>query len=543
MLEIKVHQDNQKTVSEILREQNHYLPAVCAGRGTCGKCRVKIVQGKAAVTETDRSFFSHEECEEGWRLACKCIPKETLWIETESTVESGFEVLGVLGDNADAHSHPHSLNYILGIDIGTTTIAMALQNAENGQLAEEYLALNRQRMYGADVVNRIQASVEGRVGELQTLIREDLRKGIWQLTGNGQILPKQIVIAGNTTMIHLLMGYPCHGLGQYPFTPYHIGEIAVSVGELLGESDGGAERDFTADILAETKDAAWEKLKKIPVHILPGISAFVGADIVADILQCGMAEDAKVSMLIDVGTNGEMAVGNRDRILVTSTAAGPAFEGGNISCGTGSVPGAICGVDLRKNTQITMNGGAGVSDKGPDMPNDAFEISLRTIQDAAPAGICGTGTIEVIYELLQAGLIDETGYMEEDEFVLTSCEDGSAICFTQKDVRQLQLAKAAIRAGIETLLLRYGVTVEEVDTVYLAGGFGYHINMDKAMGIGLFPEGFRGKIKLLGNGSLRGALLYGKQACQMEHIVGVAEEVSLAADRDFNELYLEYMSF
>jgi len=243
-------------------------------------------------------------------------------------------------------------------------------------------------------------------------------------------------------------------------------------------------------------------------------------------LVCDMAADnKKVSMLIDLGTNGEMAIGNGDRILVTSAAAGPAFEGGNITHGTGSVPGAVCGVEI----------------SGED-------IRLKTIRDEAPTGICGTGTIEIIYELLKTGLLDETGYMEDEEFVLAEKPDGN-VSFFQKDVRELQLAKSAIRAGVEALLLRYGVKAEDVDNVYLAGGFGYHINLAKAVGIGLFPKAFEDKIKIIGNGSLIGALACGRQetkaACNViiDRIKKVSDEVGLAMDNDFNELYMKYMFF
>ncbi len=546
MLEIKVHQDNQKTVSEILREENHYLPAVCAGRGTCGKCRVKIVQGEAAVTESDRSFFSQEELQEGWRLSCKCIPRGNLVIETETAEEAEFQVLGTFAENEDwecVQSAPEQNRevaaYILGIDIGSTTIAMALQNARDGQIAEEYLCLNRQRMYGADVVSRIQASVEGKGEKMQALIREDLWKGILKVTRNGAIVPKRVVIAANTTMIHLLMGYPCDGLGQYPFTPHHIGEISGRIAEILGRIP------TDVSVMTDAQISDFEILQNIPVHILPGISTFVGADIVADMMVCEMAERDEVSMLIDIGTNGEMAIGNREKILVTSTAAGPAFEGGNISCGTGSIPGAICGVEL---VCVSKPGAeADDAEQFSCVSGNGKQLRLTTILNHPPVGICGTGTIEVIYELLRTEMMDETGYMDGEEFALATDACGRSIRFTQKDVRQLQLAKAAVRAGVETLLLRYGVTAEEIHTVYLAGGFGYHINLDKAMGIGLLPEAFKGKIKLIGNGSLQGALRYAKASTSgfaaLRKLTEISEEIGLAADKDFNELYIEHMGF
>lgn len=512
-MKIWIKPDGNKTLLKILQENNIYMPALCAGRGTCGKCHIKVLEGYAPVTDVDMKSFSEKELQKGFRLSCKCIPTEELLVEIESNMEESIDVLGTSEAANRAAAKNTCLNntdIILGIDIGTTTIAMALADGVTGQIFDEYLAINKQRMYGADVISRIKASTEGKGEQLKECLRKDLWKGIKELFHKNNIIPKQIIIAANTTMIHLLMGYPCNTLGVAPFTPYSIKEIRKTLQEILGVYE---------DCVAE--------LYEVPVRILPGISTFVGADIVADMLVCGMAKTDKVSMLIDFGTNGEMAVGNSERILVTSAAAGPAFEGGNITCGTGSVSGAICGIEI-----------CGYND-----------IRLKTIRDEAPTGICGTGTIEVIYELLKAKLLDETGYMENEEFVLAKRSEGSNISFFQKDVRELQLAKAAIRAGVETLLLRYGIKAEDIDAVYLAGGFGYHINVAKAIGIGLLPESFADKVKIIGNGSLLGTILCGSKETEnncnimIDKIIKVSSEIGLAMDFDFNELYMKYMYF
>lgn len=495
MLEIKVQQDNTKTLLEILRERGAYLPAVCAGRGTCGKCRVKVLQGEAPISEADKKVFSYEELQEGFRLSCKLIPKNRLVVSVAVADEDKISVVGA----GDMKESPVPKSDVLGIDIGTTTIAMSFSG-------EEYLAVNRQRMYGADVISRIKAATEGKGKELQNSIRRDLWKGIMKLTENGIKSPKRIVIAANTTMIHLLMGYPCDGLGVYPFIPHNIETICSSVKDVFGY----------AEEFLENTDIK-EEFYNIPVHILPGISTFVGADIVSDMLVCEITKSDKIDMLIDLGTNGEMVIGNKDKILVTSTAAGPAFEGGNIVCGTGSVPGAISGVEIKEN-----------------------KMCLKTIMNAEPIGICGTGVIEVLYELLKAGIVDETGYMEKEKVVLHENEEGEQICFYRQDVRELQLAKSAIRAGAETLMLHYGVTAQEIGTVYLAGGFGYYINIEKAVGIGLFPEEFKDKIKVIGNASLKGTFIYNIDSKEES---GKPVEVELANDKKFSELYMEYMFF
>jgi uncharacterized 2Fe-2S/4Fe-4S cluster protein (DUF4445 family) len=211
------------------------------------------------------------------------------------------------------------------------------------------------------------------------------------------------------------MGYDCKSLGEYPFTPVNIDLIEGTYKEILAD-----------DYLQAS------------VRIVPGISTFVGGDITAGLFSCNVDQQEEYSLLIDLGTNGEMALGNKDKIIVTSTAAGPAFEGGNIEWGVGSLEGAIAGVKI-------VDGKA----------------EVRTIGDKAPIGICGTGGIETVAELIKAELVDETGCLDDDYFdegyPLAETENGEEIVFTQQDVREVQLAKAAVRAGIETLFLRYGI--------------------------------------------------------------------------------------
>ena len=231
--------------------------------------------------------------------------------------------------------------------------------------------------------------------------------------------------------------------------------------------------------------------------------------------------------MIDLGTNGEIALGNREKILVTSTAAGPAFEGGNIAFGVGSIEGAISGVTIDED--------------GPH---------IRTIADKEPVGICGTGVIEAVSELVKAELVDETGCLEEgyfdDGYPLAVQKDGTQIVLTQEDIREIQLAKAAVRAGVETLFLRYGITKEEVSHVYLAGGFGFKLDHSKAIQIGMLPQDFADKIETVGNSSLGGAvkfLMEKESRDRVDAIGSGAQEINLSADKDFNQLYMDAMYF
>lgn len=494
-----------ESLMEALLREGVYLSAPCGGNGRCGKCGVQVLKGKAPVTGEDEKSFSEKELEQGWRLSCRLYPGEDLQIALGVQEEKSFEILGREQEETEKIQEKE-LEYEIAVDIGTTTIAMSLLGI-SGKIYGTAARINSQRAYGADVISRIQASVDGKNKELRACIQKDLLDGIRQLIKEAEVGAekiKRVILSGNTTMGHLLMGYDCKGLGVYPFRPVNIGLIRGSAEEILGSSELCAE-----------------------VLLLPGISTYVGGDIVSGLYACGFEEKEEVSLLIDLGTNGEMALGNKERILVTSAAAGPAFEGGNITWGTGSIAGAICSVEI-------CNG----------------QARVQTIQEKPPVGICGTGVVETVTALLEEEIVEETGTMDEkyseEGFPLGETEDHRRIVFTGKDVREIQLAKAAVRAGIETLLLRYGITKEEVSRVFLAGGFGYKLNKDKAITLGLLPEEFRSKIEPVGNSSLSGAIRYlreGRKEEILKELCGRSREINLSADRDFNEFYMEYMMF
>ncbi len=490
----------------LLREMRN-VSAICGGKGRCGKCKVRVVKGQAKVTQEDARFFSPEELEQGWRLACRLYPEEDMVISVEWNDESEFEVVSEYNTISISRERLGKQGtYAIAIDIGTTTLAFQLLKQEKGNICGTVTTINNQRIFGADVVSRMEASIEGKDDELQECIRKDLQEGILKLLDNCYIQISQVTRIGigcNTTMGHLLLGYPCNSLGIYPFMPVNIQMVKGNMLEILG-MEGGAE-----------------------VVVFPGISTYVGGDVVAGLYACEFSESDEICLLVDLGTNGEMALGNRQKILVTSTAAGPAFEGGNISCGMGSIAGAICSVNLEQT-----------------------KVQVSTIQEKIPLGICGTGVVETAAELLREGLIDETGLLVEDYFEegfpLAWTVEGKAIKFLQKDIRELQLAKAAIRAGVETLLLRYGVQKDEIARVYLAGGFGYRLDTAKAIAIGMLPEEFAGKIQSVGNSCLAGVVKYlqVKQGDDdLQDLVQIATEINLSADKDFNQLYMDAMMF
>lgn len=514
-----------ESLMEALTLNGVYMSAPCGGAGLCGKCKVQMLEGATEISSEDENVLSKEELDEGYRLSCRSFPESDCRIRLVNAEEDSFDVVSEYkGNEQSADSEMKENSYDIAIDIGTTTIAVGLVGGDSRTLLHVVTAVNRQRAYGADVVSRIQASIDGKKEVLKECIRKDLQSAVAKLLDEKHIeLTKinKIVIAANTTMGHLLMGFPCDTLGVAPFTPVDIGTIRTSFSKLFCV-DGVVDKNIDKDINTVINMGI-----DIEVVLLPGISTYVGADITSGLMACDFDKSDEVIAFVDLGTNGEMAIGNKDRILVTSTAAGPAFEGGNISCGMGSVAGAVCHVDIRNGETI-----------------------CDTIGNAPMIGICGTGVIECTYELLKEGLIDETGMLDEtyfDEgFELGKTPEGQPVVYTQSDIREIQLAKSAVRAGFETLITRYGVSYNQIDKVYLAGGFGYKMDIEKAVGIGLFPAELKDRIIPVGNSSLKGAVRYLTEADSVDrtsYIVEHAEEISLAMDDDFNQLYMDYMYF
>lgn len=494
-----------QSVLDAMIEAGLAQSAVCGGTGRCGQCRVQVAWGDAPVNAADKACFTDAEIAAGYRLACRLYPLYAMTVTPCFCDETAFDAVteygsATAGDDA-------SDGYGIAVDIGSTTVAMQVVALPSGAIRATHTALNPQRRYGADVIARQDAATNGKGEELRRLIRETLTTGMQTLlqdAGIAKTAVRRVVVAGNTTMIHLLMGYDCAGLGVYPFTPVNIARIETRYDEIF--LDGGCD---------------------VPVTVLPGVSTYVGGDIVSGLYAKDVDRNGPPVFFIDLGTNGEMALGNRDRILVTSTAAGPAFEGGNIRDGVGSIRGAVDSVRIE-------NGRAAVT----------------TIGNDTPVGICGTGVIEAIAAMVQETIVDETGYLDDgyaaDGFVLCRRVDGTPIAVTQADVRELQLAKAAVRAGIETLMLRYGIDKADVATVYLAGGFGFRLSEAAALAIGLIPREFAGKIRVVGNTALGGAvraLVDPDAATRTDAIAARAQEIGLATDADFNRLYMEHMGF
>lgn len=509
----------EKTLLALLQEQGIPVSAPCGGSGTCGKCRIQFLTGAPEITEKERKLLCSEELKIGIRLACTARVTEACRILLIENDEENMEVLTDFSEQKErvligqsAYTQPdskkHGQAYGVAIDIGTTTLAAELFDLSDGRKLVTASGINHQRAYGADVLTRIAAANAGKCELLCESIRSDivmllneLAERAWQEASVPEILNtvSEIAIVGNTTMCHLLRGLSCEGLGCAPFTPTDITWFETSAAWLLGLENCPAK-----------------------VTVLPGISAFVGADIVAGIYASEIDRKNGVNLLLDIGTNGEMALYHEGRLYVTSTAAGPVFEGGNISCGMPSVPGAIyC---IKGHT----------AEHGWD---------CATIGNQPAIGLCGTGIIDLTAALWQAGYMDENGTLEEPWFT-DGVRINDVIRFEQSDIREVQMGKAAIRAGIEILLAE---SQNEQLNVCLAGGFGHYIDAEQAIAIGMFPQKFRGHINSIGNSALKGARQYlleeDNARIRIDRMIANAVEWNLAENSSFEELYLQYMGF
>lgn len=501
-------------LQDVLLAHGIDFPRPCRGAGKCGKCRIKVIEGVMPVTRAEENCLTKEEQQAGIHLGCQGKITGDVRISIESEEGETAQILGSAEGEKFHSGTPGEGIFDRGdgfcgvaVDIGTTTLAFSLVDFVSKKVIHSYACMNPQRVFGFDVMSRIQASNQGMGQKLKKLIQKELVRGINTLLKEKDIpveKVKKIILSGNTTMLHLLRGYSCQGLGAAPFIPVSLGREVLSYKEVFDSEE------ITAEVM-----------------LPPGASAFIGGDIISGLFACRWQEKKEISLFLDLGTNGEMALGNWDSFFTASTAVGPAFEGGNITFGTGSVKGAVSHARYSKG-----------------------KLQVDTIMDGTPTGICGTGLIEITAELLKAGIIDQTGRLSEEYFEtgfpVAKKENGEIMRLFQKDIRELQLAKGAVRAGIEVLLKKMGIEYGDVKQVYLSGGFGFYLPREKAADIGLLPEELINKMTGVGNTSLKGAedCLFREDAEEvLNKIAAGAKGISLAKEPDFQELYLKYMDF
>ncbi|MBN1624655.1 MAG: DUF4445 domain-containing protein [Clostridia bacterium] len=572
----------------VIQRSKAEIIAPCGGMKKCGKCLIYVEGCTQAVTEDEKRLLGIENLQNGLRLACFIKPEEGMVAEipdsnaknkiiTKSNIamdkfnpaigitkiraikphlenqvadltniennthlkidKNNLPLLKEITFALEDSSHEPTLisffNKITGVehkknghfhgvavDIGTTTIAVYIYDLKNGNFTGVISQMNDQKQFGADVISRINYATTEKNGIsiLNKVLIDQLNEMISEAGEKFNIRKDDVYmvsLAGNTTMMHFLMGLDPINIGKMPFTP-----VSTDM------------HDFPAYQLGLDINKFGHAL------CLPSVSAYVGADIVAGLLASGIYKGKDIRLLVDIGTNGEMVLGNEDRLISCSTAAGPAFEGANIRFGTGGISGAI-------DTMKIVDG----------------DVVFTTIDDMDPVGICGSGIVDAVAMMLENDIIDETGrFYDEDELEVSeklmeriheldnmkAFRITKGISVTQKDIREIQNAKAALAAGITTLIKKYGINVNDISNIYLAGGFGNYINISSAIKIGLLPRVPEAKIIASGNTAGAGAsmcLLSYTYIELAEKIKKRVEYIELTTDPGFTNEYIDNMIF
>jgi len=539
-----------ETLLDCARRMNADILSICGGTGTCKRCKIQVVSGTVSPpTLEEESTFSEEELKDGYRLACTTYPKsnvkvhippeslsapqrtqveglslavrpepavhsfvmelspptledpvsddKNLWAALDGEFQIGqgtmdlkvqqnlssllrkldWNVCAALnGGEIIALDKPSTRWLGLAVDIGTTKIAVYLVDLETGETRISSGLMNPQISYGEDVISRIYTAGKSseNVERLHALLVDTLNKTVSSLCAEIGSAPEHIVdavIVGNTAIHHLFLKLPVNQLGMSPYVPAVRSAMDIKARDIgLHIAPGGY------------------------IHLLPNIAGYVGADHVAMLLAIGMDSKPGITLALDIGTNTEICLNNRGVLRSVSSPSGPAFEGAHIKFGMRAAAGAI--------EHVRLSG-------------DSLEI--QTIGDEAPTGICGSGMFDAVAQMLLSGIIDNTGRMQDHplvrdnngtrEFVLATVQNGSDITISQKDVRELQMAKAAIRLGIEVLLEEAGIPEKDIDRVIIAGAFGTFIDVESAIAIGMLPPLPLERFKQVGNAAGTGARL------------------------------------
>jgi uncharacterized 2Fe-2S/4Fe-4S cluster protein (DUF4445 family) len=557
------------------------IDSTCGGHGTCKKCKVRVVAGSAEISPVDPRAFEPDELRNGWRLACRAPAQEDLTIEVpplqtrpkaalagvgrhvilrpavqkryveleEPTLEdqrsdlerlldamddveprvplevvrtlggtlreSDWKVTAVIADDLLIGVEPGDTSgtrHAIAFDLGTTTVVATLLDLETGQPRAVQSILNEQQPFGADVISRISATMldDGALERLQTYAHDTLRTLTAEVCAEAGVEPAEVyevVVTGNVTMIQLALGIDPEPLSMAPFT-------------------------ITARRLPEAKasDFGLSVHERAPAVLFPALGAYVGPDIVAGILATGLTLDRRVRLFVDVGTNSEIVLGSSARALACAAPAGPAFEAAQIRCGMRAAEGAIEGVKI-------VDG----------------EVQLTVIGDVEPQGLCGSGLVDAVAELVGAGMLDHSGRFvagsserldkvgEETVFHLA---DG--IYLSQRDVRELQFAKASIATGWQILCRDLGIEPAEIAQVLLGGSFGTYLTAASAVKIGLVPKLPLPRIVAAGNVAGEGAKIVALSVTERAAANAVLDEVEyveLSGREDFNDLFIDQLAF
>lgn len=508
------------------------INGICQGKGTCGKCKVLITKGNPReYTAEEMKHLTSEERSKGTHLACAMNVKQDtcVIIPRESQIED--KKIVVKSNQGQDLTNKDGDSYGMVFDIGTTSVEAALYNLVSGKEIVRFTKNNPQSSYGADVISRISYcnQKEENIYKLKKMIIDCCNEMIHEIIDNNWVVYSEIrkgigynniykcVFLANTTMSHIFLGKSVKGLSKAPFSPVYTGMISW-----INER-----AEFYMNNQGE-------------IIMLPGLSGQVGSDTLGCILTTDLIHKDGISLIIDIGTNSEVVLGDNGRLVCCSSAAGPAFEGASISQGMRATIGGIKGARIYKD-----------------------QLELDIVGDGTPIGICGSGIIDIIGELVQEGIIDETGRIvsptettsllrdriiqgEGNDFLLSSPWSRDVVKITQKDIREVQMAKAAIYAGIMTLLEEKGISLSQIDQVYLAGAFGNNINIRNAIRIGLLPDIPIEKFAFIGNGSLEGGALFLLSQIAEDEVIKISkdiEHIELANNSNFRDLFIHSMNF
>jgi len=479
--EVKVN--SQTPLIDVLHEFGIEFP--CGGKGTCGKCKVRLLDGTIEIDETHRQKLSKLGLESDWRLACfsRCNSDITLEIEQ-------FDHL-ILADESEFEFSPQQ-GFGIAVDLGSTTLVTQLIDLSTAKVLAVETNLNPQVRFGADLISRIQACLDGNADEMTRIIRSVIGTMIGLMLKKHEVDIRKVVLVGNTAMQLIFSGCDVSPLSMYPF---HTKDLGL--------------KSFIPEELN------WDFQVIENVRFYPSIGSFVGSDILAGIAATGIHQKENYTALIDLGTNGEIVVGNRNRIVCASTAAGPAFEGANISMGMRAVTGAI--------SSLSLVGG---------------KIEANVIGNTVAKGICGSALIDAIAILRKLELIGMFGEINsgEDHIHLVG-----KVQLIQKDINEFQLAKAAIAAGLRILSSKLGISLPDIQEFYIAGGFGNYINLEHISATGMIEVATE-RIHKMGNTALIGSKMFLFAEGQItEEILRKTEHINLECDPNFQDIYVEKM--
>lgn len=527
-MKVSYNFSGQQTVLEQLGAHRHALEAPCGGKGICGKCLVHLTDFHKLPdpTEEEIAFLSPEQLSDGWRLACLSRPTGTGTVTWQTYADEKHAFLTETRPLKTPSPALRSLKgayqrYGVAIDIGTTTIAASLIDLSTGENCSQASGLNNQKAYGLDVLSRITHQVQASEGidQLHRAVAASIEPLWTKLLSEASLKPEQIceiTIAANTAMLHFLLKLPAESLGKAPYQS-QISHGIITDSAALGLNLGAP----------------------VPCYLLPPVSAYIGGDISSGILETLPLLKQSKALLIDIGTNGELVLFNHHQIAACSCAAGPAFEGMNLSCGMRAEPGAV------ESLSLTENG----------------MLSLKTIGNLPVKGLCGSGVFDLMAALIQAGMLGPTGRILSSEQLSPAYAPyvktiGGKRCLhfetvlgsltiSQQDIRQIQLAKAALRSGLEALLNHFELCFDDLDHICVAGQFGKHLKADSLIGIGLLPETVREKLIYVGNTSHAGAetcLLDDTAKNSIEKLAKQVQYVELAELPGYERLFVDCLN-